>query len=153
MMLTNQVSSFFQSGLTSPQTAHACDKLVAEDNKQYEIFHLSINLSVSCLVSVWPFGCIFYSLCWICSQLFLCWQAIRSQNAVHWEPDWRQSLWLQTSSEEDLPKKKAHQTVLNTELDWLVALTPFWFNKNISSCLWIYIRKSCIVHPSPGGLI
>lgn len=52
------------------------------------------------------------SLCW--TSPVLCWQALRSQNALHRESDWWQSLWLQTSTEEDLPETKAHQTLLNT---------------------------------------
>lgn len=50
----------------------------------------------------------------LCSVL--CWQALSSQNALHGEPHWRQPVRLQTSTEEDLPETKAHQTVHMKEL-------------------------------------
>lgn len=83
-------------------------------------FLLSINFFISSLVLLFLL-LLLCSLCWISSLLFLCWQALCSQNALHGESDWRQSVRFQTSTEEDLPEKKAHQTLLNTELDsWAI---------------------------------
>lgn len=42
-----------QQALPQPQTAHARDKVAAEDHKQYELFLLSIHLLISSLVLFW----------------------------------------------------------------------------------------------------
>lgn len=82
-------------------------------------------------------------LCWICFLLLLCWQALCSQNAFHRESDWRKSVRLQTSAEEDLPEEEAHQTVLNTELSCWASLDLIC--PNVTHDMW-----SCS-GPDPGA--
>lgn len=63
--------------------------------------------------------------CWVWSGLVVCWQTIPPQNAVHREPQRRQSLRLQAPPEEDVPEKEAHQALLSPAAA-SPQLSPFW---------------------------
>lgn len=82
-----------------------------QDDKPYEVFTspLSCCFGFIFLLVLKVFSPRFVFVC-----LFFFGQALRSQNALHRESDWRQSVRLQASTEEDLPEEKAHQEVLNS---------------------------------------
>lgn len=89
----------------SPQTAR--DDQMINNMKSVHLHSLAV------------FCFIFLFVLKVCSPpilfLFVCFgQALRSQNGLHRESDWRQSVRLQASTEEDLPEEKAHQAALNS---------------------------------------